>query len=338
MTRVLSLSVAIAVFASHSQLKAAEPATTASADTKTSRPMPNTIGKRAVADLTKVWHCARIVKDLAAFDLSKLSSKTTGAWIVASIRPGGLSGALYGPRNVITVGGQWKLIELLSGKAPREGRYQWEYPHINHDWDRNWSLLDYGSVFEGGGGAVICQFFEKKTGAEQFSSVTQVPDGWKIFVKPAHQYYVKNTADFTGDDLKKLKKLALGDNPFIGLEAVRHILDRKTATQDMDMFVELAHSLPKYRQAVLISRLLKRNDDKSRTIVLKAISQAKNSGELTGMALGIYFWDDSKGRHMGSATARKLFDKLRERWQSFDPSIADDKSWNELLFRALGGE
>ncbi|HTU20680.1 MAG TPA: hypothetical protein VMG10_21650 [Gemmataceae bacterium] len=336
MKRVLSFT--IAALTSVPLLNAAEPAPNASADTKTSRPMPKTFGKMAVADFTRVWQRARIVKDLAAFDLSKLSSKTTGAWIVARIRPGGLSGALYGPRNVITVGGQWKLIELLSGKAPREGRYQWEYPYINHSWDRDWSILDYGSVFEGSGGAVICQFFEKKTGIEQFSSVTQIPDGWKSFVKPAHQYYVKHTADFAGDDLKKLKKLALGDNPFIGLEAIRHILDRKTAAQDMDMFVELAHSLPKYRQAVLISRLLKRNDDTSRTIVLKAISQANNSGELTGLALGIYIWDSSHGWCLGSPPAHKMFNKLRERWQSFDPSAADTKWLHELLSRALGGE
>jgi hypothetical protein len=135
-----------------------------------------------------------------------------------------------------------------------------------------------------------------------------------------------------------LKVLALGDNPFVGLEAIRHILDGKTAAQDRDMFVELARSLPKHRQAVLISRLLKRNDDKSRTIVLKAIGQAKNSGELAGMALGIYIWDLSHGRGMGSATAHKMFDKLKERWQSFDPSAVDAKWWNELLSRAPGGE
>lgn len=336
MTRALWLSIGIAVVAILSELKAVEPAPTASADTKASRPMPKTVGKMSVVDLTKVWQGARIVKDLAAFDLSKLSSKTTGAWIVARICPGGLSGGLYGPRNVITVGGQWKLIELLGGKALREGRYQWEYPYINHSWDRNWSILDYGSVFESARneGTVICQFFEKKTGAEQFSSVTKIPDGWKTFVKPAHHYYVKHTANFSDDDLKRLKKLTLDDNPFIGLQAIRHILDNKTAAQDKDMLANLAHSLPKYRQAVLISRLLKRNDDKSCTIVLKAISQAKDSGELTGMALGIYFWDLSFGGLKGSATAHKMFDKLKERWQSFDPTVADAKWWNELLFRA----
>ena len=343
MIRALSLSVAIVFMASLSQLKAAEPAT---ADTKESQmKLANFWGN--TFNITEAF----TVKGLAAFDISTLSAKTTGAWIVARIQPGGLSGSLHNqgsyiqaetgktidsgirPRLVIRVGGQWKLMKLLSGKAPGEGRYQWKYPWRNHDFDRSFSILDRFSVFEGGpknNGTVVCQFFENRSGAEQFASVTLIPDDWKTSVKPAHEYYVKHSAGFRGGDFNTLRKMALNDNPLIGLAALRRISVRTTEGDDVDRLLDLASSLSKYRQAVLILRLLSKNDDNSRDIVFKAISRAKNSGELRGLALGLHTSSAMQGQFIADLEAKqKLFHSLMEKWRNFDPSITDDKPSNK---------
>lgn len=277
MIRSLSLSVAIVFLAGAAELKAAEPAAKAVVETK---------------DIGEVWRDARVIHDLAAFDISTLNSKTTGAWIVAKILPGGLSGTGFFEKEsglVILVGGQWERIELLSGKSPRQGRYQWKQPSPN-PFDRNLSMMDLSSVFMDTkkDATVICQFFKKKTGAQQFSSVTLIPDDWKTLVKPAHKYYVQHAADFTGKDSSKLRKLAMDDNPLIGLAALRRIPISATEEKEIDALVDLVRGLPKYRQAAFILGLLKNNDDHSRNIVFRAIARAKNSSELTGMALGIY--------------------------------------------------
>ncbi|MEX2120230.1 MAG: hypothetical protein WD847_11605 [Pirellulales bacterium] len=348
MFRPLSLSVAMALLAGLPQLKAADPPATPSPDAKQLQPAPET--SRAVDDLTPVFRAVRIVRDLAEFDILNLKPHETGAWIVAGILPGGLSGGLYmqggyikaetgefvdngvRPSLVIQVGGQWELLELLSGQAPREGRFQWKEPHVEHSFDRNFNIYDTYSVFTSPKtyATVICTFYADRKGAEQFSSVTSIPGGWKTFVKPAYEYHVGHSADFAGSHLNGLRKLAAGENPFIALTAIRHLLRRSTSEEETDQFVDLARSLPKFRQAVLTFWLLKRNDDNARDILLRAISRSKSAAELTGMALGMESWTASQERAtflFDPGSTGNLRDQVIQRWQRFDPSPVDEESW-----------
>ncbi|MCI0359860.1 MAG: hypothetical protein L0211_15390, partial [Planctomycetaceae bacterium] len=377
MTRTLSLSVAIAFLAGLAQLQAGDPPSAPPPDAKTPRSAPEAdAALKAAADR---FRSVRIVRDLAAFNILSLSSQQDGAWMVAGLYDGGSSLHSQGyyieaetgkvidrgirPATVLQVWGKWKRMELLSGEAPPEGRYQWTEPdHGGFGLDRSKSMYDFGSVFTGPDGTVICRFFDKKGGAEQFSPVTTIPDDWKTFVKPAYEYHVQHWADFADSDPSGLRKLASGENPFVALTAIRHLLSRTTTAEETDQLLDLARSLPKYRQAVLTHWLLKRNTDNARDIikrypdnsdalerlkrlkkndehtldlVLKAVSRATSAAELTGMALGIESWTASLGR-MGGASepAKNLIDKVLERWRSFDRStVADEpwKSWEKLL-------
>jgi hypothetical protein len=345
--QAVCLSVAIAFLAGVSQINAAEPPAAPSAEEKGSRSTTN--ADRQVQDSVQCLRYARIVRDLAAFDLSTLSTPQTGAWIVARIHPGERSGAAYvqglyieaetgrvidrGIRPVVVnrVHGKWELIDVMSGHAPRGGTYQWTRPQRHNHFDRNFSLLDSFSAFEAGPTnrwTVICQFLEKNTGAAQFASVTMIPDEWETFVKPAREYYVQHAADFGDKDLNTLREMALSDNPLIGLTAIRRILDKKAANEDTDAFVDLVRSLPKYRQAVFIVGLLNSNDDDSRDIVSKAVGQAKNASELSGMALGLYC---SLALRPHTEPEREMLDKLTERWKSLDPLTADENSLSRLV-------
>lgn len=334
MFRRLSLAVAIALLAGLPQLKAADPP----------------------ADEFLPFRSVRIVRDLAEFSILNLKPQETGAWIVAEIRPGGSSGGLHmqggylkaetgefvdngiRPSLVVLVGGQWKRLDLLSGDAPRVGRFEWKEPHVERSFDRSFSIYDYYGVFTAANtkAAVICQFFADKSGAQQFASVTAIPDGWTTFVKPAYEYHVQHPADFTDSDLNGLRKLAAGENPFIALTAIRQLLSRSTTADEIDQLVDLARSLPKIRQAVLAFWLLKQDDDNARDLVLKTISRSKNAAELRGIALGIESWTASQGQTIPDRKPiLNLRDKVTEKWQSFDPSPANDepsKSWRKILF------
>ncbi len=334
MTRILSLSVAIAFLAGLPQLQADDRPSGPSPDAKKPRSTPET--GPALKATAERFRSVRIVRDLAAFNILNLSSQKDGAWMVAGMYDGGSSGRLEGAAIVTQVWGKWKRIELLSGEAPPEGRYQWQEPdRIRFGWDRSKSIYDYSTVFEGPDVTVICRFFEKTGGAAQFSPVTAIPDDWKTFVKPAYEHHVRHWADFADSDLNGLRKIASSENPFIALTAIRHLLSRTTTAEEIDRLVDLASSLPKYRQAVLTFWLLKKNDDNARAIVLKAVSRSKSTAELTGMALGIESWTASQGRAPGlSEPFRNLRDKVMERWLSFDRSIAADepwKSWEKIL-------
>jgi hypothetical protein len=349
MTRILSLSVAIALLAGLSQLQAVDPPAAPSPDAKKPQSAPATDpALKAVADR---FRSVRIVRDLAAFDILNLSSQKEGAWMAAAIHSSGSTAYNQGhyieaetgkvidrgirPAAVTRVWGQWKRLELLSGETPWEGRYLWNEPYETWGFDRSKSIYDFGSVFAGYDVTVICQFFEKQSGAQQFSSVTAIPDDWQTYVKPAYEYHVLHGADFADSDLNELRKLASGENPFIALTAIRHLLSRTTTAEEIDRFVELARSLPKYRQAVLTFWLLKRNHDNARGIVLKAISRSKSANELPGMALGIESWTASQGRNPGiSEPFRNLRDKVLERWQSFERSTAAEepgKAWEKIV-------
>lgn len=89
------------------------------------------------------------------------------------------------------LGGQWKRLELLSGEAPLEGRFEWQEPYVEHSFDRGFNIYDMYSIFAGknNNGTVICQFAADRKGAEQFSSITAIPDGWETFVKAAYQFH-----------------------------------------------------------------------------------------------------------------------------------------------------
>jgi hypothetical protein len=73
---------------------------------------------------------------------------------------------------------------------------------------------------------------------------------------------------------------------------------------------------------------LKENDENTLDLVLKAVSRAKNTSELTGMALGIESWTATQGRMVGDS-GMNLIHKVLERWQSFDRSTVAD--WQKLL-------
>jgi hypothetical protein len=346
------LSVAIAFLASQTQLEAADPPATPSPNATQAQAAPVT---ELVEEVTSLYRSVRIVRDLAEFNILNLRPQETGAWMVAEIRPGGSSGGLYmqggylkaetgefvdngiRPSLVVQVGGQWKRLDLLSGDAPREGRFQWKEPHVERSFDRSFSIYDYYGVFTAANAkaAVICQFFADNTGAQQFASATSIPDDWATYVKPAYEYHAQHSADFANRDLHELGKLADGENPFIALIAIRHIVSRTTTEEENDQLVDLARSLPKFRQAVLTFWVLKRNDDNARDIVLKAIGRSKNAAELTGIALGIESWTASQGRTIPDRKPiLNLRDKVTEKWQSFDPSPADDepwKSWQRIL-------
>jgi hypothetical protein len=373
MTRTLSLSAVIAFLAVLPQLRAGDPPSGPSPAAEKPRPAPAAdAALKATADR---FRSVRIVRDLAAFNILNLSSQKEGAWMVAGIHSARSDAYNQGyyieaetgkvidrgirPAVVMQVGGQWKRLESLSGEAPREGRYRWQYPYRELSWDRSVSLYDWGSVFEGPDVTVICRFFEKKSGAEQFLSATAIPDDWKTFVQPAYEHHVRHWADFADSDLNGLRKTASGENPFIALTAIRHLLSRTTTAEERDRLVDLAHSLPKYRQAVLthwllkrnaddardILRLhsnpedalpkLKRNDDQVRDILLKAIGRSKNAAALPGMALGIESWTATQGRDTSfMKPAMHLREKLVERWRSFERSTAAEepwKSWEKIL-------
>lgn len=363
MWRALSLSIAITFLVCLLQLKAADPPATPSADADKPRPIPET---ELVLDEIPmdVFRSVRIVRDLAQFDVLSLRPQGTEAWIVARIQPGGLSGAGHlqggyikaetgefvdkGARPVILIGGQWKRLELLSGEAPLEGRFEWKEPHVERAFDRRFNIYDTYSVFSGKGndGTVICRFFADRKGAEQFSSVTAIPDGWERFVKAALAYHVRHAADVADNDLNRLRKMATDDNPFIALTAIRHILvlGRTTTDEEIDRLADLARSLPKFRQAVLTFWLLKPKDDDSRDTLLKAISRTKNTAELTGMALGIESWKASQPQPFALShreSTRSLLDTVVERWRSFNPSTAEDedlKIWRRILIAPESGK
>ncbi len=374
MTRTLSLSVAIALLAGLPQLQAGDPPPAPPPDAK--KPQSGPAADPALQATADRFRSVQIVRDLAAFNILNLSSQKEGAWMVAGIHSSGSTAYNQGyyieaetgkvidrgirPAVVTKVWGQWKRMELLSGQTPREGRYLWNEPYGKYDFDRSKSIYDLGSVFAGYDLTVICQFFEKKSGAEQFSSVTAIPDDWQTFVKPACEYHVRHGADFADSDLNGLRKAASGENPFIALTAIRHLVSRTTTAEETDQLVDLACSLPKFRQAVLTFWLLKRNTDNAHDInkrypnnsdalerlkrlkendentldlVLKAVSRAKNTSELTGMALGIESWTATQGRMVGDS-GMNLIHKVLERWQSFDRSTAAEepwKSWEKIV-------
>jgi len=353
MYKALSLCIAITLLAGWPQLKAADPPATSSADTNKPRAVPET-GLVVDEIPMDVFRSVRIVRDLAKFDVLSLRPQETGAWIVARIQPGGLSGAGYlqggyikaetgefvdhGTRMVILVGGQWKRLELLSGEAPLEGRFEWKEAYVERSFDRSFNIYDTYSVFVGkdNDGTVICQFFADRKGAEQFSSVTAIPDGWETFLTAAYQFHVRHATDFANDDLKRLLEMATGDNPFIALTAIHHSLGRKTTDEEIDQFADLARSLPKFRQAVLTFWLLKKGDDYSHDILLKAISRTKKAAELTGMALGIESWTASQPQQSPLSypeSTQSLHDEVMEKWRSFNPSAEDKnrKDWRRIL-------
>lgn len=357
MHRVLSQAVAIALLAGVSQLQAADPPAAPSADTEQPRPAPE--ASLAVPDVTPLFRGVRIVRDLADFDILSLRPHETGAWIVAGILPGGLSGGLYmqggyikaetgefvdngvRPSLVVQVGGQWERLELLSGQAPPKGRFQWQETYVNHSFDRDFNIYDAYSVFTSPNSfaTVICRFSADRKGAEQFSSVTAIPDGWKAFVKPAYEYHVQHAVAVAESDPSALRTLATGENPFIALTAIRQLLNRSCAQEETDPLVDLARSLPTYRQATLTFWLLKQNDDHAHDILLRAIGRSKSSAELTGMALGLESWTASQGRatSLGPGSSGKLRDKLIHRWQSFHAAPVGEepwKAWQEMLSAA----
>jgi hypothetical protein len=371
MYRVLWQSaLTIALLSGVPQLHAAELPATPSPDAQ--KPGSAREADAALKANADRFRSVNIVRDLAAFNILSLSSQKDGAWMVAGLYEGG--SGLYSqgqyieaetgkvidtgirPVAVLQVWGKWKRIELLSGEAPPEGRYQWKEPDRSaFDFDRTKSIYDYSPVFAGPDVTVICRFFEKKNGAEQFSPATAIPDDWKTFVKPAYEYHVVHWADFADCDWNGLRKMASGENPFIALTAIRHLLSRTTTAEETDQLLDLARSLPKYRQAVLTFWLLKRNSDSARDIikrypdnsdflerqkrlkkndentlelVLKSVSRSKSAAELTGMALGIESWTATQGRMVGDS-GRDLIQKVLERWQSFDRSTA--ASWENIL-------
>jgi hypothetical protein len=216
---------------------------------------------------------------------------------------------------------------LLSGEAPTEGRFQWKEPHVEHSFDRSFSIYDYYGVFTAANTktAVICQFFANKSGARQFASVMVIPDEWAAFVKPACEYHVRHSADFAELDRQELRKMAAGENPFIALTAIRQLLSRSTTAEEFDQLADLARALPGYRQALLTFWLLKRNDDDGRDIVAKAISRTKSAAELRGLALGMESWTATQGRMaflFGPGDTGRLGEKLLKRRLSFDASPA----------------
>ncbi len=374
MTRILSLSVAIAFLAGLPQLQAGDPPSAPPPDAK--KPQPAAAADAALKATADRFRSVWIVRDLAAFNILSLSSQKDGAWMVAGMYDGGSNSHNQGyyietetgkvidrgirPAVVLQVWGKWKRIELLSGEAPPEGRYQWKEPDRSGiSFDRSKSIYDYSPVFAGPDLTMVCRYFEKKSGAEQFSPVTTIPDDWKTFVKPAYEYHVQHWVDFADSDLNGLRKLASGENPFVALTAIRHLLGRTTTAEETDQLLDVARSLPKYRQAVLTFWLLKRNSDNARDIikrypdnsdflerekrlkkndentlelvlkpVSRAISRAKSAAELTGMALGIESWTATQGRMVGDS-GRDLIQKVLERWQSFDRSTA--ASWEKIL-------
>jgi hypothetical protein len=107
---------------------------------------------------------------------------------------------------------------------------------------------------------------------------------------------VLHSADLAENDLNELRKLATGENPFVALTAIRQLLSRSSTEEEADQLVDLARSLPTFRQAVLTFWLVKRNDDNARDIVARAINRTKSAGELRGIALGLESWIASHGR------------------------------------------
>ncbi len=355
MFRAFALSVVIVVLAGLPRLEADEPAAKKPADTE-----PPRLGlEKGLVNVVpaNMFRSVQIVRDLAEYNILNLRPRETEAWIVAEIVPGGLSGALHNqgayiqaetgkvidsgirPRLVTLVGGQWKRLELLSGEAPAEGRFEWKEPYVDNSFDRHFNIYDQFSVFTGpkNNGTVICQFFKDRAGAAKFSSVTSIPDDWKTFVKPAYAYHVRHSAEFADSDLNGLRKMASGDNPFIALTAIRHLLGKTTTEEEFDQLADLARSLPKFRQAVLTYLLLKKNDDPSLDAILKAISRSKTAAELPGLALGMESWAASRGRgtlFMDPGATKNLREKVIEKWQGFDPStddVEDWKSWRKIL-------
>lgn len=344
-----------ACLAGLAQLAAAEPPAPPSPDATQAQAAPD--ANLAAKDVTPLYRSVRIVRDLAEFNILNLKPQETGAWIVAEILPGGSSGGLYmqggyikaetgefvdngvRPSLVVQVGGQWKRLDLLSGEAPREGRFQWKEPHVEHSFDRNFNIYDWYSVFTSRNtkAAVICQFFAEKTGAQQFASVSSIPDDWTAFVKPAYEYHVRHSADFAESDLDGLRKMAAGENPFIALTAMRQLLNRSISKEEMNQLADLVRSLPKYRQAVLTFWLLKKDDDQARDVVTKAVSNTKSAAELPGVALGMESWIASHGRatyFFDPGPGRILRDNVLDKWQSFDPFPAGEepwKSWHKIL-------
>ncbi len=238
---------------------------------------------------------------------------------------------------VVLVGGRWKRLELLSGEAPLEGRFEWKQPYVDHSFDRSFNINDTYSAFVGADndGTVICRFFADRKGAEQFSSVTAIPDGCETFVKAAFQFHVRHAADLANDDPKRFREMATGDNPFIALTAIQHSLGRTTTDEEIEQFADLTRSLPKFRQAVLTFWLLKKGDDCSHEILLKAISRTKEASELTGIALGIESWTASRPQQFPLSypeSTQSLFDEVVEKWRSFratDHPSAQDNDWND---------
>jgi hypothetical protein len=341
--RVLSQSVALALLVGLSQPEAAEPPAAPSADAAEADAVPEI--NLAAKDVTPLFRAVRSIRDLAEFEILKLQPQETGAWIVAEIRPGGSSGGLYmqgghikaetgefvdngvRPSVVVQVGGQWKRLDLLSGETPPEGRFQWHEPHIERSFDRSFSIYDYYSVFTAANtkATVICQFFPTKSGAQQFASVTVIPDEWAAFVKPAYEYHVRHSADFAESDLQGLRKLASGENPFIALTALRQLLSRSTTAEEFDQLADLACSLPSYRQALLTYWLLKKNDGHARDMVTQAVSRTKSAAELRGLALGLQSWTATQGRMAflsDPGSPGNLRETLLEKRRSFEASPA----------------
>lgn len=302
-------------------------------------------GRHFDKDLTyRFFRSVHIVRRLAEFDIATLKTREDGgAWIVAEIIPGGLSGGLYlpneGAQPLVQFGGQWKLLETIDGEGPpAEGRYQWKTPHVERSFDRSVGMHDGASVFvgEGSNPTVICQFFKESQGEQQFRAVTPIPDDWKALVKPALDSIDEISGVLAGDDADALRKLATGKNPFLAVSALRQLLAISKSAEERDKSLALLLTLPKFRQAQFTYWALKADDEDLRKRILAAIDHATTTEELSGIALGIESWTATLGRPV-PPFVRDFYVGVGNKWHNLDPSVPRDDSGYTIWWRFVTG-
>ena len=126
--------------------------------------------------------------------------------------------------------------------------------------------------------------------------------------------------------------LATDKNQLIALAALHKLLEKSKTDQQHEQLLSLIPSLPKYCQAVMVFWLMQPNNEQSQKDIVEVIKRAKNTSELSGVALGVESWISTQGRSPFLGVTRDLQLKIINKWRSFDETVPDDyKGWFLIL-------
>jgi hypothetical protein len=300
-----------------------------------------------------MYRAIRVAHDLSHLRLRDVADSSAN-WIVAEIVPAESSGRLhvFGAHiNVDTgetvkdqeqpevrsiVEGKWRIVQKLATAGFRKGPFQsYEWTQAQKHWTRDISIDQLFPVFfDHCGGHIICVHNPKVSGAEQFGSVTLIPDEWLNHIKPALTFVSRNRS--------KLRDLATAyldanasveANPFVSIALVQELIAAELPTETLARAF-----LPRMRghtQAIVTCLFARRQGLKEMSGPLAdCVQHAASPADIVGMMTGLrsHTWigfDQFRGdaRKPNSDTLKGVADQVKARYQS----IKDDSSATPAL-------